>query len=306
MPSLSNISVIVPTFNRGPSLQRLLASLDSLELPDLVHAEVIIVDNGSTDNTGEILIQEKRRENRFRFTVLKEETKGKSSAVNCGISSSQGEILILVDDDVVLHPKWLVKHMECYHTTDFDAVQGRILPGVDPEGRPADPGRLREYNIPIVDHGDEVKEIRGLLATNISFKREVFEKVGFYDPRLGVGASGFGEDTEYSMRIRKAGFKIGYTPHAVVYHELDPRRYGREYNRMAEYRKGLSRNIYRQDPILFRVIPDLVANCLRYGLYRLLGKSQKAYRTEGRIMKCWGYLVGKIHRPKFVDSSSEN
>jgi glycosyltransferase involved in cell wall biosynthesis len=298
--SLSNISVIVPTFNRGASLQRLLASLDSLELPDSVDAEVIIVDNGSTDNTREILIQEKRKQNRFRFAVLKEETRGKSSAVNCGIRSAQGEILILVDDDVVLHPKWLVKHIECYRTTDFDAVQGRILPGVDPEGRPADPSRLREYNIPIVDHGDEVKEIRGLLATNISFKREVFEKIGFYDPRLGVGASGFGEDTEYSIRIRKAGFKIGYAPHAVVYHELDPRRYGREYNRMVEYRKGLSRNIYRQDPILFRVIPDLMANCLRYGLYRLLGKTQKAYKTEGRILKYWGYLSGKLGWSKFI------
>jgi glycosyltransferase involved in cell wall biosynthesis len=298
--SLSNISVIVPTFNRGASLQRLLASLDSLELPDSVDAEVIIVDNGSTDNTREILIQEKRKQNRFRFAVLKEETRGKSSAVNCGIRSAQGEILILVDDDVVLHPKWLVKHIECYRTTDFDAVQGRILPGVDPEGRPADPSRLREYNIPIVDHGDEVKEIRGLLATNISFKREVFEKIGFYNPRLGVGASGFGEDTEYSMRIRKAGFKIGYAPHAVVYHELDPRRYGREYNRMVEYRKGLSRNIYRQDPILFRVIPDLMANCLRYGLYRLLGKTQKAYKTEGRILKYWGYLSGKLGWSKFI------
>ena len=300
MASLPNISVIVPTFNRGASLQRLLASLDSLELPDSFHDEVIIVDNGSTDNTREILIQGKRKQNRFRFAVLKEETRGKSSAVNCGIRSAQGEILILVDDDVVLHPKWLVKHIECYRTTDFDAVQGRILPGVDPEGRPADPSRLREYNIPIVDHGDEVKEIRGLLATNISFKREVFEKIGFYNPRLGVGASGFGEDTEYSMRIRKAGFKIGYAPHAVVYHELDPRRYGREYNRMVEYRKGLSRNIYRQDPILFRVIPDLMANCLRYGLYRLLGKTQKAYKTEGRILKYWGYLSGKLGWSKFI------
>jgi glycosyltransferase involved in cell wall biosynthesis len=300
VPALSNISVIVPTFNRGASLQRLLASLDSLELPDSVDAEVIIVDNGSTDNTGEILIQEKSRQNRVRFTVLKEEVRGKSSAVNCGIRSAQGEILILVDDDVVLHPKWLVKHIECYHTTDFDAVQGRILPGVDPEGRPADPRRFREYNIPIVDYGDEVRGIHGLLATNISFKREVLEKVGFYDPRLGVGASGFGEDTEYSMRIRKAGFKIGYTPHAVVYHELDPRRYGREYNRMVEYRKGLSRNIYRHDPILFRVIPDLVANCLRYGLYRLLGKTQKAYKTEGRILKYWGYLSGKLGWSKFI------
>ncbi|MGH8544814.1 MAG: hypothetical protein ACREX3_14550, partial [Gammaproteobacteria bacterium] len=49
------------------------------------------------------------------------------------------------------------------------------------------------------------------------------------------------------------------------------------------------------DSILFRVIPNLVANCFRYGIYTVLGKTQKAYRTEGRLMKCWGYLMGKAH-----------
>ena len=93
-----------------------------------------------------------------------------------GISLAQGEILLIVDDDVVVHPLWLIKHLECYRVSDFDAVQGRVLPGVDPEGRPADPNRLREYNIPIVDYGDEICEIRGLTGTNISFKREVFGK----------------------------------------------------------------------------------------------------------------------------------
>jgi len=139
----------------------------------------------------------------------------------------------------------------------------------------------------------------------MSFKREVFAKVGFFDARLGPGAAGFSEDTEYSMRIRKAGFKIGYTPHAIVYHELNPNRYGRQYNRMVEYRKGLSRSLYRQDSIPFRVIPDLMANCVRYGLYRLLGKTQKAYKTEGRIMKCWGYLAGKRYGVNSPDSHGQ-
>jgi GT2 family glycosyltransferase len=137
----------------------------------------------------------------------------------------------------------------------------------------------------------------------MSFNRAVFEKVGFFDPRLGPGASGFSEDTEFSMRIRKAGFKIGYTPRAVVYHELNPARYGRAYNRDVEYRKGVSRSIYRHDSILFRVFPDLVTNCLRYGIYRILRLSQKAYKTEGRIMKCWGYLSGKLQQVTQEDSA---
>jgi len=56
-------------------------------------------------------------------------------------------------------------------------------------------------------------------------KREVIKQVGLFYPRLGPGALGFSEDTEYSMRIRKAGFSIGYAPDAVVFHELRPERY---------------------------------------------------------------------------------
>lgn len=301
MASHLHISVIVPTFNRGASLERLLASLGAVEFADSIRAEVIVVDNGSTDNTGEILLREKTRQKRFDLRVTKEETKGKSSALNQGLGLARGEIMIVVDDDVVVHPRWMTAHWECYRVSEFGAVQGRVLPGVDLQGRPADSSRLREYNIPIIDYGDKTCEIRGLTGTNISFKREVFERVGRFDTRLGPGAAGFSEDTEYSIRIRQAGFKIGYTPDAVAYHELSPARYGREYNRKVEYRKGLSRSLYRTDSIVFNVLPNLVANCIRYPLYCLLGKTQKAYKTEGRIMKYWGYIAGKVRRRLWTD-----
>ena len=283
-----------------------MVSFDALLRSDSITAELLIVDNGSTDNTVAVLARAIGECTKFSLRVIQEDRQGKSSAVNRGISSAQGKIVLIVDDDVVVHPQWLIKHVESHNVTSFDALQGRVLPGVDLEGRPADPNKLREYNILIVDYGEDVCEIRGLLATNVSFKREVFEKAGLYDARLGVGASGFGEDTEFSMRIRKAGFKIGYTPHAVVYHELDPARYGRGYNRMAQYRKGVSRNLYRQDSIVFSILPNLLVNCVRFGFYRILGNSHKAYKTEGRIMKYWGYLAGKIRRRHWVDSHNED
>ncbi|MGH7771049.1 MAG: glycosyltransferase family 2 protein [Candidatus Binatia bacterium] len=290
------LSIIIPTCNRARSLMRLLRSLEALEHPNSSQVEVLVVDNGSSDETGGLLLQEQGRRRKFSLRVLQEKQRGKASALNLALSSAKGDILFGVDDDVVVHPQWLVKHFECYRTTNFGGVQGRVLPGVDPEGRPADQKRLREYNIPIVDYGEEIREIRGLTGTNMSFKREVFEKVGFFDTRLGPGASGFSEDTEYSIRIRKAGFKIGYTPYAIVYHELDPARYGRAYNRMVQYRKGLSRSIYRRDSIAFNVLPNLVANCIRFSLYKALRRSQKAYKTEGRIMKYLGYLAGRWQR----------
>ena len=301
---LETICVIIPTRNRAESLRALISSLEEAQCPEDASVEIVAVNNGSTDGTAELLRAETANQNRFPLRVLSQPQPGKANALNLALAQSNGELLMILDDDVSVDAMCLVRHVEAYRSTGFAAMQGRVLPGRDPDGRRADVSRLSEYNIPLIDYGDEIREIRGLTGTNMSFKREVLEAIGGFDSRLGPGAAGFSEDTEYSIRIRKAGFKIGYTPHAIVYHELNPNRYGREYNRRVEYRKGLSRSIYRHDSIAFRVIPDLLANCLRYGLYRLLGRSQKAYKTEGRIMKCWGYLMGKMHGVKSADTHS--
>jgi GT2 family glycosyltransferase len=297
------LSIIVPTHNRLRSLQRLLRSLEAVDCRETLEAEVLVINNDSSDGTADFLSTELLKSRPFTLQVLQEKKLGKANALNLGLASAKGDILLTVDDDIVVHPQFLRMHLECYRATHFDAVQGRILPGLDPLGRPADPARLREYNIPLIDHGGEYREIRGLTGTNMSFKREVFEKVGFFDPRLGPGAAGFSEDTEYSMRIRQAGFKIGYTPHAVVYHELDPQRYGRAYNRNVEYKKGVSRSIYRYDSIFFRVIPNLLISCFRYCVYQSLGLTQKAYRAEGRIVKSWGYLAGRAAQREIFKAS---
>jgi glycosyltransferase involved in cell wall biosynthesis len=296
------LSVIIPTRNRAKSLKVLLDSLQSATRPNSTKVEIIVVNNGSTDETSQILNEEAGIARPLELVVLHQPIPGKANAINLALTVARGEILMIVDDDVSIHPQCLVKHLDAYEQGSFSAVQGKVGPGRDLEGQCVDPSQLQEYNIPLVDYGDEITQIRGLTGTNMSFKREVLECIGAFDVRLGPGASGFSEDTEFSMRIRKAGFKIGYTPHAIVYHELNPERYGRAYNRDVEYRKGLSRSLYRHDSIAFKVLPNLVANCLRYGGYRILGRSQKAYRTEGRIMKCCGYLMGKL-RPLALHSS---
>ena len=297
------LSVIIPTRNRAKSLKVLLDSLQSAARPNSTKVEIIVVNNGSTDETSQILNEEAGIARPLELVVLHQPILGKANAINLALTVARGEILMIVDDDVSIHPQCLVKHLDAYEQGSFFAVQGKVQPGRDPEGQCADLRQLQKYNIPLVDYGDAIIQIQGLTGTNMSFKRQVLERIGAFDVRLGPGASGFSEDTEFSIRIRRAGFKIGYTPHAIVYHELNPQRYGRAYNRDVEYRKGLSRSVYRHDSIAFKVLPNLLANCLRYGVYRALGRSQKAYRTEGRIMKCCGYLMGKLP-PYFSRRSS--
>jgi len=294
--SLPLLSVIIPTRNRVKSLKLLLESLAVPARIGIPETEIIVVDNGSTDETHRWLDAQREQNQSGGLIILDEPRPGKSNALNRALSVARGEIFMVLDDDVVIQSNCLAKHAEAHAATQFAAIQGRILAGKDSVGNPADANRLREYNIPLIDYGEEIVAIRGLTGTNMSFKRVVFEKVGFFDPRLGPGAAGFSEDTEYSIRIRKAGFKIGYTPHAIVYHELNPSRYGRVYNRAVEYRKGVSRSVYRRDSVLTKVLPNLFANCIRYGIYRLLGRHDKVYKTEGRILKCWGYVAGKLGR----------
>jgi len=294
--SLPLFSVIIPTRNRVKSLKLLLESLAVPARIGIPETEIIVVDNGSTDETHRWLDAQREQNQSGGLIILDEPRPGKSNALNRALSVARGEIFMVLDDDVVIQSNCLAKHAEAHAATQFAAIQGRILAGKDSLGNPADANRLREYNIPRIDYGEKIVAIRGLTGTNMSFKRAVFEKVGFFDPRLGPGAAGFSEDTEYSIRIRKAGFKIGYTPHAIVYHELNPSRYGRVYNRAVEYRKGVSRSVYRRDSVLTKVLPNLFANCIRYGIYRLLGRHDKVYKTEGRILKCWGYVAGKLGR----------
>ena len=286
------VSVIIATRNRCDSLRRLLRSLQNTRNLDNNLLEVIVVDNASTDDTGGHL-----QETSHQWPLLRaffEGRAGKNFALNKGLKEARGEILCLMDADIILDQNWLEGLARDYQTTRYDALQPRVLPGTNPTGQSADPHNLYQYNIPVIDYGDALTDIRGLTGVIMSFRREVVEKAGHFDERLP--ASGYEGDTDLSRRIREAGFSIGYTPHVVAYHELDPKRYGIGYARLSQYRKGLSRSLYGSDPVFLNVIPNLLANLLRYLVYWTLRRREKVYKTEKRIMKYWGYLVGVVQR----------
>jgi len=286
------VSVIIPTRNRSDSVGRLLRSIQGTRDLDKISLEVLVVDNGSTDDTAEYL-----KETSMKWSLIRpffEGRAGKNFALNKGIQEAKGEFLCLMDDDIVVEPTWLGELVKDYRTTGYDALQPRVLPGRDPSGKPAERGRLYQYNIPVIDYGESVRDLRGLTGVIMSFRREVLNKAGLFDERLP--ASGYHGDTDISRRIREAGFSIGYTPHVVAYHELNPDRYGTGYARLSQYRKGLSRSLYGRDSILFDVIPNLLANLMRYIVYLTMRRTEKIYKTEKRIMKYWGYLVGRFQR----------
>ena len=94
--------------------------------------------------------------------------------------------------------------------------------------------------------GLEVRQIGSLNAANIALKRELLDRTGLFDVRIGPGTSGTSMDVEFGERVQRCGGRIGYEPRSVVYHDIDWSRLTEEYFRKRHEMQGRSRLIYKE------------------------------------------------------------
>ncbi len=271
-------SVIIATHNRPDSLPRLVASL----APELATGtrEIIIAENG-TPAPIQLSLEG------APLTHLHEPRAGKCRIQNRAIQQAGGEILVFLDDDLVVAPGYLAAVENFFDThREFAAMKGKILAAEDPEKKV---GPMAPYlDLPIVDQGEEVIEVRGVLGANMAFRAEVLKQVGPFDERLGPGAGGHEEETEMSQRLRGAGFRIGYAPKALVYHEVDPSRANRErFIRIARER-GRCRMLHEKhsaaDVILKNAIAMArlrIAKLTRAGIARIAREERRLAIARG-------------------------
>jgi len=276
----SIISVIVATRNRARSLERLLASLDA-QRPPPAPFEIVVADNGSSDETPRLLA-EWRRAGRARSVVRVPEP-GKSRAANSAIAASRGELLAFVDDDVVADRRWLVEIWDYFARNDCAAAQG----AVDwPEEARADP-RLRDdlekYGTIVRVHQSPERPSQRLTGANMVLRRHAFNVVGGFNEKLGPGAAGASEDTELGQRILAVGGWIGYVERARVTHEVDPSRLTERHFAEHHRRLGCSRFEYKHNGLLSSILPNLAKSALQYGLYSMLRNDVRKYRAKGRL-----------------------
>ena len=276
----SIISVIVATRNRARSLERLLASLDA-QRPPPAPFEIVVADNGSSDETPRLLA-EWRRAGRARSVVRVPEP-GKSRAANSAIAASRGELLAFVDDDVVADRRWLVEIWDYFARNDCAAAQG----AVDwPEEARADP-RLRDdlekYGTIVRVHQSPERPSQRLTGANMVLRRHAFNVVGGFNEKLGPGAAGASEDTELGQRILAVGGWIGYVERARVTHEVDPSRLTERHFAEHHRRLGRSRFEYKHNGLLSSILPNLAKSALQYGLYSMLRNDVRKYRAKGRL-----------------------
>jgi GT2 family glycosyltransferase len=275
-------TIIIPTKDRRAILSQLLDSIKDLGAIDRIVPEVIVVDNNSRDDTYEYLLGAVRC---FPTTIrfLRVLRAGKSAAINDAARISKGDVLAFLDDDVVVDRKWLTAVEQFFQTGKYHAGQGRIRlrspAGDDPELQ-----RLnqRYRTIPIVEYEPGLKEVRSVNGSNFFVRREIFDRIGGFDERLGPGASGTSEDVEFAFRLTRSSIGIGYAPNALVYHQVDRSRLTDEYFEQRHRHQGKSRLLIR-DRSEAHIRFDLARAYAQYIYYTLRHNERKRYRSKGRI-----------------------
>lgn len=216
---------------------------------------------------------------------------GKCRAQNRAIAQACGEIIVCLDDDLTVASGYVeaVERFFAEHP-EFAAMKGRILPAADPAQVAGT--KACYLDLPIVDHGERVIEVRGVLGANMAFRASALTKVGLFDERLGPGAAGHEEETEISARLRRAGFRIGYAPKAMVNHSIDPSRADRERFIRVARERGRCRMIHERRSRAALRLSHLVATC-RLGLARALDATpERLAREEKRLATIEGMLEG--------------
>jgi glycosyltransferase involved in cell wall biosynthesis len=193
--------------------------------------ELVIVDNGSTDEPGPV-IEQQLSGAPFAWKVVNEDQPGVNSARNAGLRTSSGEVLFFVDSDLDFDAAWLRAFVAAAADhPEASVFGGRVkvgkLEATPPDWLPVDGPLVRASIVVRCDYGDRVVELpiddrHGPVGPNMGFRRELFQQFGWFDTRFGLrpGSLVPGAESEFFDRLARAGMTFLYVPGALVHHPV--------------------------------------------------------------------------------------
>lgn len=248
-----------------------------------------------------------------KLTIIENsQGRGISGGRNSGVLASSGAIVAFLDDDAVAYPDWLEQMTTSYVHSRVMGVGGAIEPKWAAEQPAWFPDEFH-WVVGCTYRGmpQTVTPVRNLIGASMSFRREVFEEVGYFQEGLGhVGKRTLGcEETELSIRIHQhwPDAQLMYNPQMRVRHEVPSQRTRWNYFRQRCYNEGLSkaivaRSVGSKDGLAserqytLRVLPAGVIRGVRDGVERrdISGLRRAGAITTGLAFTTAGYLVGTV------------
>jgi len=205
-------SVVIPTYNRRPILEKCLVALENQVLPEASAVEgyeVVVVDDGSTDGTVAGLQQAAFPHVR----LVEQDHQGPAAARNLGIANAKGDTIIFIDSDLVVTPDFLRAHSETLQQeaqrlgSDRLFTYGRVINTCNFDNPTAEPFKVTDFSAAYFATG------------NVAIARHWLEKAGTFDTRFQL----YGwEDLEVGGRLKQLGLKLVKCPDAVGYHWHPP------------------------------------------------------------------------------------
>lgn len=208
------VSIVIPSWNGAALLAPALESLTRQTFDDF---EIVVVDNGSSDGTVEML----GREHPAARLVELGENRGFAAAVNAGISAARGEIVVLMNNDTEAEPHWLEALVRAIDEDPrVGSVASRMLAFSDPPRIDSAGVQFGLYASQIGEGApdgawfDEPREVFAACAGAAAYRREALDQVGGLDERYFA----YFEDVDLGARLQLAGWRCMYAPEAVIRH----------------------------------------------------------------------------------------
>ena len=196
-----SVSVVVCTHNGAATLRECLEGVAELDYPDF---ECIVVDDGSTDGSGDIAGELGAR-------VIRTEREGLGNARNRGLEAARGELVAYLDDDARPDRNWLTYLATSFMSTPHAALGGPNIPPEDETGFASCVARAPGGPNHVLVSDREAEHVPGC---NMVFRRGALEQVGGFDPRFRAA----GDDVDICWRLHERGWTIGFVPAAFVWH----------------------------------------------------------------------------------------
>ena len=239
------VSIIVPAFNESKGIQDAVRSLVGSEYPDF---EVIVVDDGSTDGTGEQV--ESLGLDRVR--VIRQSNRGKAAALNTGTSAAAYEILVTVDGDTRFLPDTLRRVVEPLADPRVGAVAGNSKVG----SRKGLIARWQHIEYVMAFNLDrrlyDVLECMPIVPGAIgAFRREALEQAG------GFSGDTLAEDTDLTIAVGRLGWRVAYAEDALAYTEV-PTTLGGMWRQRYRWSFGTIQAVWKHKAALIRREPGKV------------------------------------------------